>query len=143
MTCTFFGHRDTPAQIKPQLRQVIKNLIEHHGVLQFYVGGQGNFDIMVRSLLTELAQNYPIRYNVVLAYLPKENDPSLDGSHTILPDGFEAVPPRFAIDRRNRWMLDRSDIVVTYVRYSGGAAKYKALAERKGKTVIETSDHLS
>lgn len=140
MTCTFFGHRDTPAQIKPRLWQVIIDLIEHHGVTQFYVGNQGNFDTMARSLLAELAQNYPIRYDVVLAYLPKENDPLLDGSHTFLPDGFEAVPPRFAIDYRNRWMLDRSDIVVTYVRYPGGAEKYKALAERKGKTVVEISD---
>lgn len=140
MNCTFFGHRDTPASIKPLLRQVIMDLIEHHGVTQFYVGNQGNFDTMVRSLLAELAQTYPIHYDVVLAYLLRENDPSLDGSHTILPDGFETVPPRFAIDHRNRWMLDRSDIVVTYVRYPGGAAKYKALAERKGKAVVEIAD---
>ena len=140
MICTFFGHRNSPPTVKPLLRQVIIDLIEHHGVTQFYVGNQGNFDTMARSLLTELEQNYPIRYDVVLAYLPKENDLSLDGPHTILPDGFETVPPRFAIDRRNRWMLDRSDIVVTYVRYSGGAAKYKALAERKGKAVVEIAD---
>ena len=139
MTCTFFGHRDTPAQIKPLLRQVIIDLIEHHGVTQFNVGSQGNFDAMARSLLAELAQTHPIHYDVVLAYLPKENDPSIDGSHTILPDGFEFVPPRFAIDHRNRWMLDRSDVVVTYVRYPGGAEKYKALAERKGKTVVEVA----
>ena len=140
MICTFFGHRNSPPTVKPLLRQVIIDLIEHHGVTQFYVGNQGNFDTMARSLLLELAQIYPIHYAVVLAYLPKENDPSLDGSHTILPDGFEAVPPRFAIDYRNRWMLDRSDIVVTFVRYPGGAAKYKALAERKGKAVVEIAD---
>ena len=96
MTCTFFGHRDTPATDKPILRQVIIDLIEQRGVTHFYVGNQGNFDAMARSLLAELAQIYPIRYDVVLAYLPKENDPSLDESHMLLPDGFEAVPPRFA-----------------------------------------------
>ncbi len=143
MTCTFFGHRDTPPTVKPLIRQVIINLIEQRGVTRFYVGNQGNFDTMARTLLVELAQTYPIRYDVVLAYLPKENDPSLDGSHAILPDGFEAVPPRFAIDHRNRWMLDRSDVVVTYVRYPGGAGKYKALAERKGKTVVEISERSS
>ena len=140
MTCTFFGHRDTPPTIKPLLRQVIIELIEHHGINWFYVGNQGNFDAMAHSLLAELAQIYPIRYDVVLAYLPKENDPSLDESHMLLPDGFEAVPPRFAIDHRNRWMIDQSDYVVTYVRNSiGGAAKFKSLAERKGKTVVEIS----
>ena len=137
MTCTFFGHRYSPASVKPLLRQVIMELIEQRGVTQFYVGNQGSFDAMAHSILAELAQTYPIRYDVVLAYLPKENDPSLDGSHTILPDGFETVPPKFAIDHRNRWMLERSDIVVTYVRSPGGAAKFKALAERKGKQVVE------
>ena len=100
MTCTFFGHRDTPPTVKPLLRQVIMELIEQRGVTRFYVGNQGNFDAMAHSLLAELAQTYPIHYDVVLAYLPKENDPSLDGSHTILPDGFEAVPLRFAIDHK-------------------------------------------
>ncbi len=138
MTCTFFGHRDTPPPVKPLLRQVIIELIEQRGVTRFFVGNQGNFDAMARSLLAELAQTYPIRYDVVLAYLPKENNPSLDVSHTILPDGFEAVPPRFAIDHRNRWMIEHSEIVVTYVRNPiGGAAKFKALAKRKGKTVVE------
>ena len=144
MTCTFFGHRDTSPTVKPLLRQVIIELIESHGVTRFYVGNQGNFDAMARSLLAELAQTYPIHYDVVLAYLPKENDPSIDGSHTLLPDGFEAVPPRFAIDHRNRWMIDQSDIVITYACSSiGGAAKFKALAERKGATVVEISERLS
>ena len=141
MTCTFFGHRDTSPTVKPLLRQVIIELIEQRGATRFYVGNQGNFDAMARSLLAELAQTYPIRYDVVLAYLPKENDPSLDGSYTILPDGFENVPPRFAIDHRNRWMIDQSDYVVTYVHSPiGGAAKYKALAERKGKTVVDAAE---
>ena len=98
-----------------------------------------SFSCIMHCLLAELVPIYPICFDVVLAYLPKGNDPSSDGSHTILPDGFEFVPPRFAIDHRNRWMLDRSDVVVTYVRYPGGAEKYKALAERKGKTVVEAA----
>lgn len=98
-----------------------------------------SFSCIMHCLLAELVPIYPICFDVVLAYLLKENDPSLDGSHTILPDGFELVPPRFAIDHRNRWMLDRSDIDVTCVQYPSGAEKYKALAKRKGKTVVEVA----
>ena len=98
-----------------------------------------SFSCIMHCLLAELVSIYQICFDVVLAYLPKENDPLLDGSHTILQAGFEAVSPRFAIIHRNRWMLDRSDIVVTCVRYPGGAAKYKALAERKGKTVVKVA----
>ena len=138
MVCTFFGHRDAPESVLPLLREVLQDLIENQGVKQFYVGNQGNFDLMARSLLAEMERTHGIRYEVVLAYLPMKEDGLLDDDHTLLPEGIETVPQRFAIDRRNRWMLEHSDIVVAYVTRSfGGAAKFKQLAQRKKKTVIE------
>lgn len=141
MTCTFFGHRDTPLEIKNLLRQVISESIEKQGVKRFYVGNQGNFDAMARSLLAEFEQTHRIRYEIVLAYLPKKEDLHIAADHTILPDGIENVPPRFAIEYRNKWMIDHSDIVVTYVTRSvGGAAKFKEMAQKKKRTVIELQD---
>lgn len=135
--CTFFGHRDAPTGIKSSLRQVLSDLIERQGVKQFYVGNQGSFDAMARSLLAEFEQTHGIGYAIVLAYLPRQEDPLFDADHTLLPEGIETVPPRFAIEYRNKWMIDRSDIVVTYVHRSfGGAAKFKELAEKRNKIVI-------
>ena len=137
MICTFFGHRDTPTEIKAPLRQVILDLIERQGVQQFYVGNHGSFDAMAHSLLAELEQSHGIRYEIVLAYLPGKEAPLYDPEHTLLPEGIESVPTRFAIEFRNKWMIDRSDIVITYVRRSfGGAAKFRDLAKKKGKFVI-------
>lgn len=45
-TCTFFGHKDTPTQIKPLLKAVLVDLIENKNVDTFYIGNQGNFDLM-------------------------------------------------------------------------------------------------
>ena len=136
--CTFFGHRDAPPGIKSFLRQVIMDLIERQGVKQFYVGNQGSFDAMARSLLAEFEQTHGISYEIVLAYLPRQDNPLCDTDHTLLPDGIETVPPRFAIEYRNKWMIDHSDIVVTYVHRSfGGAAKFKELAEKRNKVVIQ------
>lgn len=135
--CTFFGHRDCPETIKPYLREVLVDLILNKSVDTFYVGNQGRFDGIVRSVLRELTQTYPeIRYAVVLAYVPgKKRD--YDDSDTILPEGIEAVHPRFAIDWRNNWMLKRADFVVTCITYTwGGAAKYAEKAKRAGKKVI-------
>ena len=138
MICTFFGHRDTPPEIKPLLREVLLDLIQHQGVKQFYVGNQGNFDAMALRLLKEFEKPYSITYDVVLAYLPKKTEPFFEAYYTILPEGIETVPPRFAIEYRNKWMIEHSDIVVTYVtRNFGGAAKFKKLAKRKEKTVVE------
>lgn len=137
MICTFFGHRDAPSEIKPLLREVLLDLIQHYGVKQFYVGNQGNFDAMALRLLKELEKPYSISYDVVLAYLPKKTDPFFEAYYTILPEGIETVPPRFAIEYRNKWMIEHSDIVVTYVTHNfGGAAKFRDLAKHKGKTVI-------
>lgn len=69
--CTFFGHRDCPETIKPRLREVLIDLICNQGVNTFYVGNQGQFDGIVRSVLRELEKEYPeIHYAVVPAYMP-------------------------------------------------------------------------
>ena len=138
MTVTFFGHKDTPKEIEPTLRSTLINLIENHGATEFYVGNNGNFDTTVRRQLKDLSHTYPITYSVVLAYLPTEKNKYDDLTNTIYPEGIESVPKRFAISYRNKWMVEQSDIVVTYVaRTYGGAWQFKAMAERQGKTVIE------
>lgn len=137
LICAFLGHRDTPYDVKPLLRKVIVELIEK-GVKQFYVGNQGNFDIMAHELLSELKASYRISFDIVLAYMPKNGFIPYDMIHTIFPEGMETVPPRFAIEYRNKWMIAHSDIVVTYVTHSfGGAAKFKEFASKKGKIIIE------
>ena len=135
--CTFFGHHDCPASIKPKLREVLTDLIENHSVDVFYVGNNGAFDRIVRSVLRELAREYEhIRYAVVLERMPQKQDGE-DYSDTVLPEGIEKVYPRFAISWRNKWMLRQSDYVVTYVTHSwGGAAQFAQMAERQKRTVI-------
>ena len=135
MTVTFFGHKDTRKEIEPTLRTTLIDLIENKNVTVFYVGNHGNFDAMVRRQLEDLSKTYPIKYYVVLAYMPSKNDES--DEHTILPEGIETVPKRFAINYRNKWMLTKSDIVVTYVtRPFGGAWEFKQLAESQSKIMI-------
>lgn len=144
MTCTFFGHRNTSDEIKPILRSILCSLIENHNVDLFYVGNQGCFDNMVRKALREMKSHYPhIKHAVVLAYMPVEKkDSDEDYSETVYPDGLENTPPQYAIVKRNRWMIDQSDYVVTYVTHlGGGAAKFKELAEKKKKVVINLAEH--
>lgn len=137
--CTFFGHRDCPETIKPKIRTAVINLIENHGVTMFYVGNQGNFDRMVRSVLKEVTTAYPeVGYAVVLAYMPSAKKSADDFSDILLPDGIEKVPKRFAISWRNKWMVEHADYVVTYVtRLFGGAAQFSALAKSKGKIIYD------
>lgn len=143
--CTFFGHRSCPAEIKPKSYHILENLIANRGVTVFYIGNQGAFDCMARSVLRELCKKYPhITYTVVLAYLPSEHKDELsqyqDYSDTMYPDGIETVPKRLAIDWRNHWLLKQADYVVTYITHSwGGAAKFADLANKKMKKVYNLS----
>lgn len=138
--CTFFGHRDCPGTIRLQLKNVLITLIEECGVDVFYVGHQGAFDAMVRSVLQELMSIYPnISYAVVLERMPVKKDALSveEYADTMLPEGIERVHPRYAISWRNRWMLGQADYVVVYVAHSwGGAAKFAEMAKRQKKTVI-------
>ena len=132
---TFFGHRDTPKEKEPTLRLTLIDLIENENATLFYVGNHGNFDAMVRRQLEDLSKTYPIKYYVVLAYMPSKNDNP--DEHSILPEGIETVPRRFAINYRNKWMLNKSDVVVTYVtRPVGGAWEFKQMAEKSQKYMI-------
>ena len=143
MVCTFFGHRYADKKIEPALRSTLVDLIENHNVRLFYVGNHGKFDDMARKIIQELSIHYPVTYYVVISYMPtRKNDLGLiDYSDTILPENIENVPKRFAIAYCNKWMIRQSDYVVTYVtnHIGSGAAKFKELAEKWHKTVIEIS----
>ena len=135
LACTFFGHRDCPASVRCRLHQVLTELIERRGVTVFYVGNQGRFDAMAYAVLNELKATHPeVICRIVLAYMPRK--PADGGPDTLLPAGLENVPKRFAIDRRNRWMIEQADFVLTYVTHPwGGAAKFAAIAQKRGRTI--------
>lgn len=138
-TACFFGHRDVTHDIRAKLQFIIEQLITEEQIYNFYVGHQGQFDSMVRSVLKELKVKYPhIRYTVVLAYMPDEHIKEVYGEDTLYPDGLETVPRRFAISKRNDWMIQHSGYAVCYVhKITGGAAKFRDKAEKKGLRVID------
>ena len=132
--CTFFGHRDCPEFIYPQLVYFIRELVLKNNVRHFYVGTQGNFDNLACRALKELQDTFQeVIVFRVLAYKPRGN--SIPDS--MLPEGIEAIPPKYAIPWRNRWMISRSDYVITYVtRDYGGAATFEKEAVLQGRNVI-------
>ena len=143
-SCTFFGHQIINKDIKELLMCQIENLITEYGVNVFYVGNNGQFDYLVAEVLRKLKSRNPqISYSIVLAYLPERekehNQPSY--TETIYPEGLEDTPPRFAISKRNKWMVMQSDYVIAYVEHSfGGAAQFTEYARKKHRMVINLAD---
>ena len=138
-TCCFFGHREVTHNIRGRLTAIIEKLITENGVTNFYVGNQGQFDSMVYSVLKELKVKYPhIRYAVVLAYMPDSYIKEVYGEDTLFPDDMESVPKKYAISKRNDWMIQHSDYAVCYVhKITGGAAKFREKAEKRRLQIID------
>ncbi len=63
-----------------------------------------------------------------------------DYLNTIFPQELATVPAKFAIDKRNRFLIKNSDIVVTHVKHIGGASKFKEISEKQNKIVIDISN---
>lgn len=135
---TFCGHAEVtnPDALRAWLAETVEDLIIQ-GAVTFYLGGYGAFDRIAASAVRGLKRQHPnIESVLVLPYLNREMDASGYDS-TVYPP-LESVPRRFAIFKRNEWMVNASDVVVAYVAHDwGGAAKTLAYARRKKKQIIE------
>ena len=136
MVVTFCGHREVqePERVFKWLYETVSGLIRD-GADVFYLGGYGGFDRMALSAVNKAKEAHPgVRAILVLPYLDRSMDlDAYDGS--IYPP-LEKVPRRYAISRRNRWMVDQADVVVAYVIHEwGGAATTLRYAEAKKKTI--------
>ena len=137
MTVTFCGHNDIyyDSDIEQKLTTIVEELIVN-GATEFLSGGYGAFDILSAKIIKNLQKKYPhIKSILVIPYLDRKYDTSMY-DETIYPP-LENTPPKFAISKRNQWMVQNSETLVAYVRYSwGGAAKTLLFAKQKKKHMI-------
>lgn len=137
MIITFCGHRELydEKEAKVWLERVTENLIVN-GAEKFYLGGYGAFDRLAASVLAEQKKRYPqIELVLILPYLNRRKD--ISPCDSSLYPSLESVPKKLAIVRRNRWMVDQADVVVSYVLHSwGGAATTLEYAKQKKKRII-------
>ena len=140
MVCGFIGHRDAPSNVKQLLNVAIDALIER-SVKKFYVGNNGNFDLYAQQVLEERkSQDESLNYGVLLSF-PWEKALSGKQERTLYPEGLEKVPFRFAISKRNDFLLKNSDIMIVYLKDSfSNSYKWAEKARKTGKKIINLAD---
>ncbi|MCM1166823.1 MAG: hypothetical protein NC299_13165 [Lachnospiraceae bacterium] len=143
MVVSFFGHKDTPSTVKPFLEQTVQRLIEENEDITFLVGTHGAFDLMAQSVLKQALKRYPrIICYIVLAYVPVGDSSERYISPTLVPEGIESVPKRFAITFRNNYMVKECDTVICYITHDwGGAWEFVHKARQKGKNIINLAQY--
>lgn len=147
-TVSLFGHRiiEDYITVESKLYELLRIVMQKEsGEVEFLVGRNGDFDLMAASVIRKLKKetgNDNAFLTLVLPYETAElrnNTESFENYY----DSIEICEAsanqnfKYAIVARNQDMVDRSDMVVVYVKNESGGA-YQALkyAEKNQKRII-------
>lgn len=122
-TCFLVGNHDARPEIYPALYAEIERHIVEYDVREFFVGAYGRFDMLAAQAVNEAQEFHEgICLTLVMHYLNKERYDDIMHMFTdsIFPDGLETSPPRYAITRGNRLMVNRSDYLIVYAHDTTG-----------------------
>ena len=114
---------------------------------ELLIGGYGSFDAFARECGRTYQKTHPnTKLIFVTPYMTPNDEKIYSYDQKALYDAIvypplEHVPPRFAILKRNEWMVDRADLVIAYVRHSwGGARKALDHAEKAQKEIFNLAE---
>jgi len=144
---TFFGHREVwnIRELESKLMPILKNVMDTHTYIEFYVGRNGEFDEIVASVIKRLKKEREMSYNILILVLPYTvKDMEYYEKYydeMIIPESIGKAHYKNAITLRNRWMVDQADLVIVNVeRQSGGAYTAMRYAEKQNKEVINLNE---
>ena len=144
-TVSLFGHRiiEDYITVESKLYELLRIVMQKEsGEVEFLVGRNGDFDLMAASVIRKLKKetgNENAFLTLVLPYETAElrnNTESFESYY----DSIEICDSqnfKYAIIARNHEMIDRSDMVVVYVKNeSGGAYQSLKYAEKNQMRII-------
>lgn len=148
--CTFLGHRKVyQSAIEARLDAEIEKLLQTDNEFLFLTGGMGQFDDMAASAVRAAKCRHSekcITLTLVLPYMSNRLNTNKEYYQSyydqiIIPEELNTAYYKAAIQRRNRWMVDRADIVIAYIsRDFGGALASVKYAQKHGKPVINIAE---
>ena len=152
MKIAFVGHSfiSSKNKIKETVKEQIRTNLIDAGFLTCYLGGCGDFDEICGHACRELKQEYAdIEVVYVAPYISLSEQAKIEAMQrcglcdTSIYPPIENTPPKFAISKRNEWMITNADLIIAYVNRSyGGAYKSLQAAKRRKKKIINTCDFL-
>ena len=136
---SFIGHRTVEDFffIEEQVYSIVKDLISTKEYVEFYVGRNGEFDIMVASVIKRVKREIDGNNSsliLVIPYPPADIDAyEKYYDEVVYPKELYKVHYKSAITKRNKWLVENSDMLVAYVmRDDGGAAQCLKMAIARG-----------
>ena len=128
MIITFCGHSNFKSKQDDENRlSILLEKISNGQQVDFYLGGYGKFDGFAKDCAKAFKKKHEdARLFFVTPYLNKWLDDrrdyfEMEYDGIIYPE-IESVPLKFAISKRNEWMVRQADHVIGYVQtHCGGA----------------------
>ena len=143
MIITFCGHSNYSANLEDEERLLkLLEIVACGNQVDFYLGGYGGFDSFAFKCATKYKQCHK---NAKLIFITPYLDKLLNGRKDILEKCYdeitypeiERVPQKFAIIKRNEWMVDQADFLFVYVHtHYGGAYRTLLYAHKHKKPYI-------
>lgn len=140
MIISFFGHSSYVYTIEDENRllKMIEEVANGQSV-DFHLGGYGDFDVLAKHCANQYKQKHiGSKLVFVTPYINEWLDSRKEYirenyDETIYPE-LENVPLRYAISKRNEWIIRQSDYIFMFVKtHFGGAYKALIYAEKHKK----------
>ncbi len=131
---SFWGAQDLESKVLSLLEEKIGN-----SKAEIFLGGYGKFDSFAYTCSKKYKKTHPdtslvfVTPYISIEYL-KDKEELYD---SILYPPIENVPLRFAISKRNKYMVDSADYVIAFITHrSTGAYNTYKYAKRRGKEIF-------
>lgn len=149
-TVSFFGHRkiENTLEVERKMEAIITELIQTKRYVEFLVGREGEFDILVASVVKRVKKQMDYGNCSLIWVLPYMKAEFLNNEKEYLEyyDDVEICEQsakahyKSAMQIRNKAMVDMSDLVICCIQHkSGGAYKTVRYAEQESKQVINVA----
>jgi uncharacterized phage-like protein YoqJ len=140
MIITFCGHSDFRDDEKymNKMLEIIRENAKGENVT-FYLGGYGGFDGFALACVKKYKEENPSAKLVFVTPYREEDFVSKrahDYDEILFPD-IDKTPHGVRIVKRNRYMMDKADLIIAYVVHKvGGAYNTLEYAKKKNKNII-------
>lgn len=149
MIITFVGHGALriDANLSEKIVQTIKDNVKEKENITFYCGGYGDFYNHCASICRKFKMELSCEVVFVTPYITPSQQKKMkyliDAKlyDSIVYPPIENAIPRYAIAKRNEWMVSESDLIIAYVTHTyGGAYKTIQYARKKRKIIINLAE---
>ena len=134
----FVAHREIHdvRRLEEELEQIAKDAIFLHDFVEFYLGRNGEFDLLAASVIKRVQKSTDRKNSALILVLPyhvKDEEYYASYYDELCYPNAPSVHYRAAITKRNEFMIDHADLLVAFVETtSGGAYTAMRYAEKQG-----------